>query len=417
MNKNSFLPLLLLAATLAVVPAWSADSVHANHEGAGQKGTSADREKMWQNALARPALAVSAAFDARGRLWLVRAEGGHVLVSVSDNRGESFGTPVRVNPDPERVAAEGENRPKLAFGEKGQVYVSWTQSLEQPFSGHVRFSRSLDGGRSFSPPVTVNDNREPISHRFESMIVDRHGAIHLVWLDRRDAARAKQRGERYTGISVYRAVSRDGGKSFGGNRRVAEHSCECCRTALALDNDGTPVVFWRHVFGKNIRDHAMLRLDGKSPLVRVSVDNWEVDACPHHGPSLSIGTDGVYHLAWFNGATGRAGLRYSRTTDRGGHVSSPITFGNSEAQAAHPQVLALGDRVWLAWKEFDGREATVHVMHSDDAGLSWSAPTVFASTDGASDHPLLIADGARAYLSWNTAKEGYRLVALAKEKS
>ncbi|MCR4348125.1 MAG: hypothetical protein NUV55_13135 [Sulfuricaulis sp.] len=376
-----------------------------------------DHAATWQKSLARPPLAVSAAFDARSRLWLARVEGGHVLLSISENRGASFSTPVRVNPDPERVAAEGENRPKIAFGAGGEIYVSWTQSLEQPFSGHVRFSRSLDGGRTFSLPVTVNDNRELISHRFESMIVDRRGAIHLAWLDRRDAARARQRGEAYTGISVYHAVSRDGGKSFDANHQIAEHSCECCRIAIALDTDDVPVIFWRHVFGRNTRDHALVRLDGKSKPARVSHDDWGVDACPHHGPSLSIGTDGIYHLAWFNGATGRVGLNYSRTTDRGGRFSSPLGFGNSEAQAAHPQVLALGNRVWLAWKEFDGRESTVQIMHSTDSGLSWSTPAVLASTDGASDHPLLFSDGVKAYLSWNTVKQGYRLITLQGEKS
>lgn len=417
MNKNLLIAFWLpLAASLAGLPAWGADSAHAGHGHADSK-TPVDRDATWQKSLARPPLAVSAAFDARGRLWLARAEGGHVLVSVSEDRGASFGAPARVNPEPERVAAEGENRPKIAFGAGDAIYVSWTQSLEQPFSGHVRFSRSLDGGRTFSTPITVNDNRELISHRFESLIVDRHGAIHLAWLDRRDAARAKQRGETYTGISVYHAVSRDGGKSFDGNRQVAEHSCECCRIAIALDTDDVPVILWRHVFGGNTRDHALMRLDGKSKPVRASHDNWEVDACPHHGPDLSIGTDGVYHLAWFTGAAGRAGLYYSGTADHGGHFSAPMKFGNSEAQAAHPQVLSLGQRVWLAWKEFDGRESTVQVMHSNDTGLSWSTPTVLASTDGASDNPLLLTDGTQVYLSWNTAKQGYRLIALKGEKS
>ena len=35
-----------------------------------------------------------------------------------------------------------------------------------------------------------------------------------------------------------------------------------------------------------------------------------------------------------------------------------------------------------------------------------------ASTADTSDHPMLIANGEKAYLSWNTMKEGYRLIAL-----
>ncbi len=404
MNKyrTLILPVLLAAGLSAGAPVPAADSAHAGHGGGA---SAAEREKMWRAMLAKAPLSAGAAFDARGRLWLAAVKDGAVWVSHSEDRGESFSAPARVNAGAERIAADGENRPKILVTADGRVYVSWVQSLEQPFSGNVRFAVSRDDGRSFSAPLTVNDNRDVISHRFEALGVDGRGRIHLVWLDKRD-----QRGGKYTGAAIYRAVSSDKGASFAANEKIADHSCECCRLALAPDTDGTPVIFWRHVFGDNIRDHALARLDGKSPLIRVSRDDWAVDACPHHGPALSIGSDGVYHLAWFTGAPGRAGLYYSSTADRGGHFSAPMKFGDSEAQAAHPQVLALGRRVWLAWKEFDGRDAVVRGMRSADGGRSWSAPVTLATASGASDHPLLIADGARVYVSWFAAQEGYRLI-------
>ena len=56
--------------------------------------------------------------------------------------------------------------------------------------------------------------------------------------------------------------------------------------------------------------------------------------------------------------------------------------------------------------------ATRAGMHrSRDGGRSWSETTEIARADGATDYPALIADGTRAYLSWNTAR-GYRLVAV-----
>lgn len=417
MNSGLLAALLLPVSAFATsMPAWSADPAHAIHR-ATDKTAPADRETMWKNALARAPLAMTAAFDGAGQLWLASVKEGRIYLRPSADKGKHFGDAVAVNTEPEFIAADGENRPKIAFGPEGQIYVSWTQSLPSPFSGHVRFARSRDGGRTFSVPLTVNDNLDPIGHRFESMIVNRRGEIFLAWLDKREAATASQNGGKFTGLSVYYSLSADDGVSFRHNHKAADHSCECCRVALALDSDDTPVIFWRHVFGKNTRDHALLRLDGKSKIVRASHDGWEVDACPHHGPALSIGADGVYHLAWFTGAAGHAGLYYSRTTDRGGHFSPPMKFGNSEAQAAHPQVLARHDRVWLAWKEFDGRLSTVRAMVSKDGGASWSEPLTVASTTDASDYPLLIADGTRAYISWHAIKEGYRLLELGGEKS
>lgn len=390
-------------------PSWAADPAQAKSP---MPEESHDMAKMWQSSLAREPLSVSATFDASGRLWQASVKDGRIMVSHSVDEGKSFSAPVMVNPEAEFIAADGENRPKILLAGNGNIYISWTQSLEKPFSGNVRFSRSVNGGKSFSAPLTVNDNLDPISHRFEAMGLNGRGQIYLAWLDKRDAAEANKKNEPYIGTSVYFAVSDDEGKSFRANRKAIEHSCECCRVAMAMDTDGTPVIAWRHIYGKNVRDHAMLRLDSTSQPIRLSNDNWAVDACPHHGPALSIARDGVYHFVWFNNAPERHGLFYAASSDQGKNISVPMNFGNFKSQAAHPNVLSLGKRVFIAWKEFDGESSGIYLIHSSDGGKLWSAPQKISSTTGTSDHPWLISDGKKAWLSWNTFKDGYRLIAL-----
>jgi len=369
-----------------------------------------DMAKMWQKSLARQPLAATATFDAQGRLWLAAVKDGHVMVSRSDDRGKSFGAPVTVNPEQEFIAADGENRPKIFVGSNGTVFISYTQPLETPFSGNVRFSRSVDGGKSFSAPVTVNDNLDPITHRFDAMGINGRGQVYIAWLDKRDSAAAAAKGEKYSGIAVYQAISEDEGRSFHPNTKVADHTCECCRIAMAMDTDGYPVIAWRHIYDTNIRDHALVRLDGRMAPVRLSHENWNIAACPHHGPSLSIASDGVYHATWFSGAPERQGLFYAHSADRGKTFSAPLNFGNPGAQPAHPYVFSLGNRVHLVWKEFDGESTAILGMRSDDGGKSWSAPEKLAATSDVSDWPLLIGTDNRVYLSWNTKNEGYRLI-------
>ena len=399
--KRSAIAALLLAA---VFPA----SAHEDHAGHGS--AKPDGGKMWQDALKKPALSASAAFDAEGRLWLAAAKEGFLLVSRSDDKGKTFATPVAVNRVAEHIAADGENRPKIVLGRNGTVYVSYTASLDKPYTGNVRFARSLDGGKQFSEPVTVNDNLDVITHRFEALQVNDQGQVYLAWLDKRDAAK---QGSGYKGAAVYAAVSDDGGATFRPNLKLADHSCECCRVAMDMDRDGVPVVFWRHIFGNNVRDHALLRLDGKSAPVRVSYDGWETDSCPHHGPSISIGADGAYHLVWFDNAAAKRGLFYARSTDQGKTFSAPLTFGDLDAQPAHPYVLAANGRVTIVWKEFDGERSAIYAIDSADNGASWSARRKLAATAGGSDHPLLIADKAQTYLSWNTVREGLLVIPVA----
>ena len=381
-----------------------------------------DMSHMWQQSLAKKQISASAVFDEHGILWLAQVEEGHVLVSHSADQGKTFSAGVKVNPQPEAVAASGETRPKILLAKNGNIYISYTQSLETPFAGNIRFSRSVDGGRSFSAPITVNDNLDPITHRFEAMGINARGQIYLAWLDKRDGAAAKIKGEKYGGIAVYSAMSDDEGISFHPNIKVADHSCECCRVAMAIDNTDTPVVVWRHVFGKNVRDHGMTRLTGANnaadraaTVQRVTFDNWEVDACPHHGPALSISGD-VYHMTWFNHGSVRSGLFYAHSSDGGKTFSDPLSIGNAARQPGHAAVLSTGKHVYIAWKEFDGEVSTINAMRSRDGGASWGQVETVADTRDVSDHPLLIANKAQVFLSWSSLLEGYRLIALAEDK-
>jgi len=411
MNKIS-LGLFLVAMCLG----WTAQAVdQPNHAVQSAAPLSEqEREKKWQDKLAKPSFAVTTSFDENGKLWLASIRGQHVYVSYSDDRGVTQSAPVKVNAEPENILGDGENRPKIIV-RKGVIYVSYTQGLAKPTTGDIRFSRSTDGGKSFSAPITVNDNREVISHRFDSMVVNDKGHIYIAWIDKRDLSAAQKKGEKYNGASVYYAMSDDGGANFRSNIKIADHTCECCRTAMAVDTDGYPVVTWRHIYETNIRDHALIKLDGKMAPVRLSQENWNTASCPHHGPSISIASDGIYHATWFSNAPDRHGLFYAHSTDHGKTFSSPLNFGNFEAQPARPYVLSLGSRVYLVWKEFDGESTGIFGIFSGDSGKSWSVPKKLAATSDVSDWPFLISENNRAYLSWNTKNEGYRLIEVSGE--
>jgi hypothetical protein len=141
-----------------------------------------------------PALGTSAAIDRDGRVLVVyRENAGHdayVILRRSGDRGASWSAPVRVNAKPEPVSADGENRPKIAVSPQGELYVSWTSPTSANYTGDIRFSRSLDKGATWSPPIVVHRNRALITHRFESLLVDGAGRLWAVWVDKRDLAQS-----------------------------------------------------------------------------------------------------------------------------------------------------------------------------------------------------------------------------------
>jgi hypothetical protein len=169
---------------------------------------------------------------------------------------------------------------------------------------------------------------------------------------------------------------------------------------------------FRNIFERNTRDHALLvYTDADTPGSphRVSVDDWQIEACPHHGPSLAVARPDIIHAAWFTAGNARQGLFYARSLDGGLHFTAPMPIGDPARRPARPYLLASGHTVRLVWKEFDGEVTVVKQMTSTDDGASWSAPSELESTSDASDHPLLVSAGGHSFLSWMTRAEGYRL--------
>lgn len=346
-------------------------------------------------------LGADAAFDAQGALWAVHKVSGHIAVSRSADRGQTWSSPVLVTPAPEMTDAGGDARPKIAVAGSGEIYVTWTRPLDEPFTGEIRFSRSLDRGRTFLPPVIVHRDRQIITHRFDTMAVNDRGQLFVAWIDKRDlVAATKAGGEPYRGAAVYFAVSDDRGASFRGDYKVADHSCECCRIALTPGAAGTVVAMWRHIFAPNIRDHAIasLRPDGTAGAIqRASFDDWRLDACPHHGPSIAIDADGDAHAVWFTASTERRGIYYSRMTgdgaDRLRHIGVP--------PAANADIATDGRRLAVTWKDIDNGRTRLRGMLSSDAGRSWDE-FVLASTAGASGQPRILCHGGTFVVFWNT---------------
>jgi hypothetical protein len=255
-------------------------------------------------------------------------------------------------------------------------------------------------------PITLNDDGRITSHRFDSLAIDGKGRVALAWLDARDRDAAQDKGGAYAGVSVYTAQSQDDGAHFSANRRLTEHTCECCRVAASWSDDG-PVVFWRNLYGTHTRDFAFAKLDdGK--VHRATDDDWQIDACPHHGGDIAADGRGALHLVWFTNGKTRQGLFYRRIA--GTNESVPMAFGNSAAQAGHPGVAAAGDRVVITWREFNGRAYVAYAQRSDDGGATWHAPMRLAEAAGIADYPLPLIDGKRALVVWNAAAEGLRVL-------
>lgn len=350
------------------------------------------------------ALGTTAAFDHSNRLWIVRTEpvdkNAHVVLERSSDNGVTWQPAIRVTPIPEPVSADGENRPKIAFGPRDAIYVSWTSPTAEKFTGDIRFTRSLDGGRTWSAPSVVHRDRQVITHRFESLLVDQTGRVWVAWIDKRDLGIAQAANRDYAGAAVYYTYSDDHGASWRGDFKLADHTCECCRIALTLDAKGRAVAMWRHVFPPNERDHAfaVLQPEGEGVIVeRVTMDRWKIDACPHHGPSLAISDDGTRHAVWFNQVGGEGRAFYGHLTN-----GAPVNVQALPAGATHADIAVRDNTVGIVWKRFDGSATRVESWLSTDGGHHFIAGSSLQAQDD-SDQPRVVRNDKSMFIVWRKA--------------
>lgn len=411
-----------LAALGLVAASAAAWAQHAQHDGAAAGA----RQRP-------PPLAMGAAVAPDGALWVVALDAQRRLfLQSSRDEGKNWAPPQLLDTGSDKIAADGELRPKIAFAlagtpAAGAVVISYTEPLARPYTGQIRLLRSEDGGRSFSAPFTAHQDRQLITHRFESIAFDARGTLHTLWIDKRDleaemaaapaaGAAAGRRGKpavAYRGAAIYRNESRDGGRTFGPDTKLADHSCECCRIALAAAPDGGLVALWRHVYAPNERDHAFAAVAG-APVaqpVRASLDRWAIDACPHHGPGLApaaAADGGGYHAVWFGQRAGEARVRYGRLAADGRPQGEVRALPDEGAE--HAAVASAGRAVAIAWRSVEAGATRWRAWVSTDGGQQFALRELGRSAE-ANDHPLLLTHGERILALWRTT-QGVRVETL-----
>jgi hypothetical protein len=391
-----------LLGTIALALWQTAAFAQMNHQHAA--------EAACDGAELRCASKVTPAFGSDGTLWLAWMAGGQISVAHSKDAGRSFSAPVSITKERLNLDWGPDARPKIAVDAKGDVVLAFSIFRDKAFNGQVLTTRSVDGGESFAPPRPITSSKE--SQRFEAVGLDADGSVFAAWLDKRNRVPAQQAGRKYDGAGLFFASSKDGGTTYSEAHLAADNTCECCRLGLAFAGPGRPVVAFRNLFEGGVRDHAVVTFSNSATpgeVRRVSKDDWQIAACPHHGPSLAVSAAGTYHVTWYTGGKARKGLFYARSRDEGRTFSDPVPIGRADRNPTRPYVLATARGTTIAWKEFDGEKTTVSVMTSHDDGQNWSKPVTVATTTDTSDHPLLVSDGQKTYLSWMTKADGYRI--------
>ena len=317
------------------------------------------------------------------------------FVSKSTDGGCHYTSSARVSgaapsqfDDKDAITADA--NPKSPFHDN--VYAAWSKFSKQGISGfgndQIYFSRSTDGGASFSTPLPISPahNNNTVGGRQGAAVkVGPDGTVYVVWQDTVN----KQTVERLS-------ISHDGGKTFP-RQNI---------TVAAVTDD-----FVNPAPGSSFRQDARIF------------------------PSFSIAPNGTLYVAWGNRTgdptNGHAVVLVTHSTNGGLTWSAPVNAGDVSGRSAFFASVTTdpSSNVDVVFQALDdvatGTAPGAGVVHYDtyltrstNGGASFSGPTVISTVssdpDGSStnslgaqflgDYITAVADASHVYAVWTDSR-------------
>lgn len=339
--------------------------------------------------------------DDRGRIvmsWVrIEQEGALMVMAVSEDHGRTFGPKHAIGPS-RGLQPHGENLPKVIVKPDGTTLAVWGADAGDPrnkYAGVVSYARSQDGGRTWGNAIPLVTDTAGFDQRYFDLALLPDGEVAIIWLDNRRNTPGK-------GRSVYFATTAPG-QGFGPARPIQEGACECCRTKLMVEPNGTIHIAYRAILGDTVRDMVhSASFDGGSTFQaprRISADNWVLDACPHSGPTMARSGNHL-HFAWYSAADDEPAVYATTSPDNGQHFM-PRQRWSQDALVPHPQMTALpGGGIATVWEEIMRTDTMINarivLRYIDPAG----GVTMYEASplDAEASFPVLVPTGEEEVL-------------------
>ncbi len=270
------------------------------------------------------------------------SHGGDILFSRSVDGGETFSAPINLS---DSIGGDGKGRINrdiwdngsldLAAGADGTLYAAWPE-----YDGPLWFSRSTDGGATFSRPQRVAGGGNAKPARAPALAAGPGRTVHLAWTIGEDDA-----------ADIRIVTSTDAGVSFDEPRIVAPSPGHSDAPKLAVDREGTVHLAYAESAGGPFDRHHIRytrSTDGarsfdapRDVSTPTPAPNQVPKPLPGRAPTapmgagypaLSIDSHGRTYVMWEifqNRREPPRGLALAVSADRGRHFSKPAIIPGS----------------------------------------------------------------------------------------
>jgi hypothetical protein len=255
--------------------------------------------------------------------------GSAIYFAASADGGATFSPAVKVA-DPGMLPLGRHRGPRVAIAGNAIVVtaVDGRVGTHPGEHGKLLAWRSLDGGKTWSAPVTINDVPDAAREGLHALAGNAQGHLFAAWLD-----------DRMKGKKLYGARSGDGGATWSKNVLLYESPdgtiCQCCHPSVAMDGRRTWIM-WRNCVGGSRDMYIAGSTDGVtfSKPDKLGIGSWKIDACPMDGGGIAIGGKAHVVTAWRREKTIYLALPGTPELVIGEGADAAIAYGGDGAYTA-----------------------------------------------------------------------------------
>lgn len=331
---------------------------------------------------------------------------------TSLDTGKSWSTPVTVNQGLATVkkSKRGNDFQIAAFANK--IMAVWQTQGGEPWTGKLAAALSTDFGRTWKAIASpVDDQYAKIDQGYFDLTADNQGQFHITWLDDREEAGDTQ-GLRYARFSD------KGSEHWDQHADLELTACTCCWSSITSDVKGHLHVLYRD---DNPRDMRIISsLDGGLSWKKSkSAGNfgWEFIGCPHQGGGLTATTQDdkvTLHGVLWNGKTSNRGIYYSQSDSDKDNVAVLMPIGDNTSSSA--DIAAMNaNQLRIIYTAGDFESSSVFSKASNDGGRSWSNEQRLTLDGAEPSHPRIIATEKGFLFFWTEWQKNGDAVAIISE--
>ncbi len=306
--------------------------------------------------------------------------GSDVFYRRSADGGATFSAPLKLN-----ATGSFANESAFVIDPTGRVFVVWSGRASGETTPRIYFTRSTDGGATFSAPAPVNGTGGVAV--LPTVTADRNGNLVVAWYDLSGQAPV-----------VGWSRSTNAGTSFSTPVPVFDSPSIFARPGLAIDSKNNAYLAWT----QQVSSTSVIRLATSKAGAAFGGPATVSDTTAYtYAPELAAGPDDSVGLAFYtrviaSNALQNRQITFMRSTNGGAAFSSPVFLSTAADQAFVPAVaFEASGAIDVAWEEFDTNDvqSDVFVARSTDGGKTFSSPANLSANGGFSGSAADPVDG------------------------